>query len=146
MVGKLVANPANAIPNAGNLLPQGQVTLGQRIAQARRILSVTKMMDVTRKSLAKLVGVAPSTIGRWEDDLRNPSEEEFGKLADVLGVSRAWLRYGEGEGPVVRIASEALTPEEMARYEAELQQILAEQDAATSGKKAGPRKRRVAGK
>lgn len=52
------------------------------------------MTDVTRKELAKLVKVAPSTVSRWEDDLRNPKEDELNRLARVLGVTPAWLRYG----------------------------------------------------
>lgn len=52
------------------------------------------MTDVTRKQLAKLAGVAPSTVSRWEDDLRDPGEAELAKLARVLGVTPAWIRYG----------------------------------------------------
>lgn len=58
------------------------------------MLGVTKVMDVSREGLAKLVGVSTATVSRWEDDLRRPKPDAMHKLADVLGVSPAWLDYG----------------------------------------------------
>ena len=58
------------------------------------MLAVTKVMDVSREGLAKLVGVSTATVSRWEDDLRRPKPDAMLRLAEVLGVSPAWLDYG----------------------------------------------------
>lgn len=47
----------------------------------------------TAMSLAEEIGVAPSTIGRWEADENSPSAEHVKQLAAVLDVKpRAFSR------------------------------------------------------
>ncbi len=69
-------------------------TLGDRIAQSRRLLSVQEQRDVTRHEIAEAVGVDPSTVSLWENDKKSPREETLQRLADYLGVTPAYLRYG----------------------------------------------------
>lgn len=52
-------------------------------------------MDYRPEDLADDLGVAASTVGRWERDERVPREDALLNLAKTLGVSPAWLRYGE---------------------------------------------------
>lgn len=77
-------------------------------------------MDVTRAQLAEMVGVSLSTVSRWEDDLRNPEEEALAKLASVLQVTPAWLRYGaEPMRPEVETSAEQRAVTERLKREAE---------------------------
>lgn len=72
-------------------------TIGKRIAQARRELGVRDHRDVKPSDLAEMVGVSETTLYRWENDEKAPSDENLAKLADVLGVNRSWLKFDEGE-------------------------------------------------
>lgn len=67
---------------------------GLRIAQARRELGVRQHRDVFRAEVATAVGVDPSTVTAWEQGKKTPREEALAKLARVLGVTPAFLRYG----------------------------------------------------
>jgi transcriptional regulator with XRE-family HTH domain len=71
--------------------PQG---LGERIAQSRRVLGVREQRDVTQLDLAKAAGVSGPTVSDWEAGKKVPREAALMKLADYLGVTPAYLRYG----------------------------------------------------
>lgn len=71
-------------------------TVGGRIAQARRELGVRRQQDVSPADLAKEVGVSAAAVYNWEGDEKAPNEKSLERLAEVLEVSRAYLRYGEG--------------------------------------------------
>lgn len=80
-------------------------TIGQRIAQARRELAVRRGEDVTPSDLAGMASVSPATVYRWEDGTKKPSEGSLDALSAVLGVTKAYLRYGTlpkelDDGPV----------------------------------------------
>lgn len=73
--------------------------MGARIAQARRELAVRQHKDISKAMLAAAAGVDPSAITLYEGDKSNVGEEVLGRLADYLGVTPAWLRYGVKEAP-----------------------------------------------
>lgn len=70
--------------------------MGERIAQGRRELGVRLQRDVTPADLAKMLGVNPATVYRWESDEKAPRDDALAKLAEFLGVTPAYLRYGVG--------------------------------------------------
>jgi Zn-dependent peptidase ImmA (M78 family)/DNA-binding XRE family transcriptional regulator len=51
-----------------------------------------KARDITQAELADKVGVSQAAINRYEAGLRDPDDETLGKIADVLGVTRRFLR------------------------------------------------------
>lgn len=81
---------------------------GLRLAQERRKKGLAEQRDLTRRDVARVIGVAESTFGRWEMGEAMPREREFAELAAYYGVTRAWLRYGveprEAEPPKMRRA------------------------------------------
>lgn len=81
-------------------------TVGERVAQARRRLGVTLKQDILSAHLARMAKVQPSTISRLEAGLHAPSEELILKLAEVLRVTPAWLRYGAAAeaSPVIAVS------------------------------------------
>lgn len=82
-------------------------TLGERIAQARREKGVREHRDITRVDVAEAVGVVPSAVTFWETDEKSPREDTLAKVADYLGVTPAYLRYGVTEGGAVSPAAAA---------------------------------------
>jgi transcriptional regulator with XRE-family HTH domain len=74
-------------------VPKSQ-TLGARVAQARRELSVRLRRDVSASDMAKALGVSPATVYRWESDEKSPKDDSLDALAKFLGVTPAFLRYG----------------------------------------------------
>lgn len=71
-------------------------SLGKRIAHARRVLGVRDGRDVLVPDLAKRVGVTAASLYNWEADEAVPGEVNLERLAQVLGVTPAYLRYGVG--------------------------------------------------
>lgn len=69
-------------------------TIGDRVGIARRRLGLETHRDILPATLAGMIDVAPSTISRLESGAGGASEELIQKLAKVLNVSAAWLRYG----------------------------------------------------
>lgn len=51
--------------------------------------------DATLKELSKLFGVSAQGVNKWKTGEAMPGSERLPKVADVLGVRRAWLRDGE---------------------------------------------------
>lgn len=56
-----------------------------------RIKSLRKGKGYTQAHLAKLLGVARSTVSMWESSPQEPDNETLGKIADVFGVSTDYL-------------------------------------------------------
>ena len=115
-------------------------TFGDRLTAAREATGMT--LD----SLAKRLGVKPSTLRKWEDDLSEPRANRLSILAGLLNVSMMWLINGEGEGvdnPDVEPVPEDITDiileirelksdlhakaEQMARLEKRLRTMLTSQ-------------------
>lgn len=86
---------------------------GTRIAHARRLLGVREGRDVTVPELAERVGVSAESVYNWESD-KPISEKNLAKVAEELGVTPAYLRYGVKEataaGGVQEIPTTAYTP------------------------------------
>lgn len=72
-------------------------TLGSRLAQERREKAAREAVDIGQADIAKRVGVSVATYSRYEADITKPDDEILGKIADYFGVTRGWLRFGEGE-------------------------------------------------
>lgn len=72
-------------------------TLGARLAQERRRKAYEEERDIDRTMIAEAVGTTHSSISRYEADVTKPDDEMLGKLAAYFGVTRSWLRFGEGE-------------------------------------------------
>lgn len=70
-------------------------TIGERIAQSRREFGVRTRQDVTPSDLAVMLGVAPATVYRWENNEKHPSRENLVILAARLGVTPAYLVWGQ---------------------------------------------------
>lgn len=76
--------------------PQRVESIGDRVAQARRMLGVTLKRDISRADLAQMAGLPASTVNRIEEDeTKDPEDGTLKKLASVLGVTPSVLRYGD---------------------------------------------------
>jgi transcriptional regulator with XRE-family HTH domain len=125
--------------------PQG---LGERIAQSRRVLGVREQRDVTQLDLAKAAGVSGPTVSDWEAGKKVPREAALMKLADYLGVSPAFLRYGVTDTVTVggleidRASLHKFTEVEIAEARRALERRESERAALIPAKKANGGKRR----
>ena len=52
---------------------------------------IRRKKNMTQNELARLVGVSPQTVFRWEQGQRSPRAEELQRLAEVLGTPVAYL-------------------------------------------------------
>ena len=68
-------------------------TFGDRLAGAR------DAAGLSQQTLAEKLGVKPSTIAAWENDLKEPRANRLQMVSGLLSVSMSWLLTGEGEGP-----------------------------------------------
>lgn len=62
------------------------------------IQAAREQKNLSRPKLAELLGVKPNTVWRWENDERQPSDDDKRRLAQILGVSIAYL-MGEDPAP-----------------------------------------------
>jgi transcriptional regulator with XRE-family HTH domain len=58
------------------------------------------MIDIGQQELARMVGVTPATVSRWEDDRRRPRDAALVRLAAALRVTPEYLAYGVLPAPV----------------------------------------------
>jgi transcriptional regulator with XRE-family HTH domain len=72
-------------------------TLGQRLAQERRRKAYEEERDIEQSEIAAAAGVTQGSISRYEADATKPDDDTLARLADYFGVTRGWLRFGEGE-------------------------------------------------
>lgn len=72
----------------------GTGTLGGRILQARLNLSARLGHQVTQQEIADKMKVTGVTVGRWENNVKEPDLATIDRLAAVLEVSPAWLAFG----------------------------------------------------
>lgn len=64
------------------------------------IRTMRKSRDMTQAHLARLLNVAPSTVGMWEAGKREPDLEMIESLADVFNVPMASLAVGPQHLPL----------------------------------------------
>lgn len=70
-------------------------TFGLRLRVARDAANLTQLQ------VASALGVASTTIARYEQDADVPRTERARELARILGVSSSWLVLAEGFGPAI---------------------------------------------
>lgn len=109
-------------------------TFGDRLAGAR------DAAGLTQEALAAKIGVKPSVISGWENDIKEPRANRLQMLSGILGVSLSWLLTGQGEGPD--------GPDEDAPMSADVADLLAELRAlraqmVRSGEKLGQLEKRL---
>lgn len=75
-------------------------TLGARARRARDARGLSQVV------VAQRARVDQTAVSKIERDKLNPEDATLGRLADVLGVSVAWLRSGDGNGPTTGEPSE----------------------------------------
>lgn len=78
------------LPFNDDRMSEKQQTAGQRIRAARERLRMKQV------ELARHVGVTSVSASDWERDVYSPSDENWKKLEEVLGVSRSELEHGFG--------------------------------------------------
>lgn len=69
---------------------------GDRLAQERREKAARERRDIAQRDVARAVGVSAASLSRYEAGDTLPDDEVIERLAAYYGVSRSWLRYGEG--------------------------------------------------
>jgi transcriptional regulator with XRE-family HTH domain len=116
-------------------------SLGERIAQARREKSVRDRADVRPVDVARALEVSAAAVSDWEADKKTPREELLTRLADFLGVTPAFLRYGVREAPAAVVPAGAIV-HSYTEEERQADAIQAEKDRAAIA--ARRRKRRKA--
>ncbi len=90
-------------------------TFGDRLAGAR------EAAGLTRKDLARRLGIRLKTLAAWEEDLAEPRANKLQMLAGLLNVSLTWMLTGQGEG--------VAAPDETAAVSGDAQALLAEMRA-----------------
>ena len=76
-------------------MTKGQ-SVGDRIAQARREKGVREHRDVRAVDVARALGVSGPTVSDWESGKIKPRDDTMLALAEFLGVTPGYLRFGEG--------------------------------------------------
>ena len=61
---------------------------------AKRIENYRHSMNISQSELARKIGVTPQAVQKWEKAKNLPRGTTLHKLADVLGVSPAYLQFG----------------------------------------------------
>lgn len=64
---------------------------------AARLRLARKQSGLTRLALAQKAGVSDAIVRYLEADERLPTVETIARLAAALGLSAAWLAFGQGE-------------------------------------------------
>lgn len=84
-------------------------TLADRVAQLRREKAADERRDISRKEVAREIGVSNPVISETESGTTYPSPATLAKLAHYFGVSERFLEYGDGDTkssrPAVEVAS-----------------------------------------
>lgn len=100
-------------------------TFGDRLAAAR------DAANMTQAQLARRLGIKPSTLINWEDDLSEPRANRLSMLAGLLNVSIVWLLTGEGDGVEAPDSETATVDPELNDLLAELRALRGEYRTVT---------------
>lgn len=73
-------------------MPPSQ-TLGERLKAAMR------RKGVRNPEVAQVAGVHLKTVSKWLGDTQVPDGEALERVAQLLGVSTTWLRFGAEDAP-----------------------------------------------
>ena len=98
-------------------------TVGQRLSELR------EAKKISQEQLAKIVGVARTTISAYEIDMRQPSYDVLASLARVFRVSTDYLLGLDGRRAIV---VEGLTEPEIEAIDT-LVALMAEKNKALNG-------------
>ena len=74
-------------------------TLFKKVRESRKI---------TQAEFAKIMNVAPSTVGLWEQGRREPNYESLNKMADYYGVTTDYLLGREDSSKLPKEESQLL--------------------------------------
>jgi transcriptional regulator with XRE-family HTH domain len=69
----------------------------ERLAQERRLRAVAEWRDIRQQEIALALEVSPVNYNRYETGVTPIPDEVIERAAKYFGVTRAFLRYGEGE-------------------------------------------------
>ena len=69
--------------------------MGERIKHARRLKACRDDVDIGPKTVADALGLTVASVSRWESGTNPIKESNLVALAAYLGVTAAWLRYGD---------------------------------------------------
>jgi transcriptional regulator with XRE-family HTH domain len=69
------------------------MTLAERITTAREAKGISQVR------LAKMLGIAPSNVSRWESGKYEPQRETLISIADATGCDLEWLATGREPPP-----------------------------------------------
>ncbi len=72
------------------------IPLPERLFQAQLSYEGKTGERLTRGRFAEMVGVSQPTASEWFTGTRLPSLEQVEAIARALGVSPAWIAFGEG--------------------------------------------------
>jgi transcriptional regulator with XRE-family HTH domain len=76
-------------------------TAGLDSVGARLRWAIEEQTKVSHAEFARRAGIDPTQLSRYVKNRNAPREDLFERMAELAGVSVAWLRYGVGE-PVER--------------------------------------------
>ena len=85
--------------------PTALEEMGRRIRQGRLELSAREGKALTQGDIAERLGVAQSTVGRWEAGLKEPGLETIRRIAELFGMTPEYLAFGAEpprEAPLTR--------------------------------------------
>lgn len=62
-----------------------------------RVLGARRAAELTQEELAGSARCAMMSVSRWERGEFSPSSKHLAGMAKALGVSKAWLAWGDGQ-------------------------------------------------
>ena len=65
-----------------------------------RLRNARAESGLSRQQIADKLGITYQSVSEWETKGNRPRPDRLQKLAQVLGVSEAWLATGEGTGQI----------------------------------------------
>ncbi len=109
-----------AIDAADDWYAEDAATFGDRLAAAR------EMAGLSQSELASRLGVKPSVILAWEEDLKEPRANRLQMLSGMLNISLSWLLTGKGDGIEGPVDDEAFSDHTVQLLLADMRALRAE--------------------